>query len=102
MEPLQLNTADTGTDLCIFINSTFTGPNTQYTRPTPAGPAAPSTPSPTFPHRVLVVLDDPRQAEVGDLAHQGRRHQDVGGSKVSVDVVPPLDEGHAFCDLHPK
>jgi len=48
---------------------------------------------------VLVVLDEPSQAEVGDLTHQVISHQDVGGSQVSVDVVHPLDEGHAVCDL---
>lgn len=49
--------------------------------------------------RVLVVLDESRQAKVGDLAHQVVGHQDVSGSQVSVDVVHPLDEGHAVGDL---
>lgn len=56
----------------------------------------------TFPSRVLVVLDDPCQAEVGNLTHQGRGDQDVGSPEVSVNVVPLLDEGHAFRNLHPK
>lgn len=48
---------------------------------------------------VLVVLDEPSQAKVGDLTHQVISHQDVGGSQVPVDVVHPLNEGHAVCDL---
>lgn len=68
----------------------------------PSGPVGPLAALPTFPSRVLVVLDDTCQAKVGDLTHQGRRDQDVGGSEVSVNVVPLLDERHAFCNLHPK
>lgn len=49
--------------------------------------------------RVLVVLDESSEAKVGDLAHQVVGHEDVGSSQVSVDVVHPLDEGHAVCDL---
>lgn len=81
---------------------TFTGLNSQQSRPTRVGSTGPSAASPTFPSCVLIVLYDPCQAEVSNLAHQGRRHQDVGGSEVSVDIVPLLDEGHAFCNLHPK
>lgn len=58
--------------------------------------------SPLPSHALYRCLDDPCQTKVGDLAHQGCRHQDVGNSKVSVNVVPPSDEGHAFCNLHPK
>lgn len=78
------------------------GLNSQQSRPTRVGSTGPSAASPTFPSCVLIVLYDPCQAEVSNLAHQGRRHQDVGGSEVSVDIVPLLDEGHAFCNLHPK
>lgn len=48
---------------------------------------------------VLVVLNESSQAKVGDLTHQVISHQDVGSSQVPVDVVHPLDEGHAVCDL---
>lgn len=51
--------------------------------------------SPTLPSGVFVIFDEPSQAEVSDLAHQIVRHQDVGGAQVSVDVVHPLDVGHA-------
>ena len=53
----------------------------------------------TLASRVLVVLDEAGQPEVGDFAAQGVRHEDVGGSQVAVDVVLGLDEGHAFGDL---
>lgn len=53
----------------------------------------------TLSGRVLVVLDEPSQAEVSDLTHQVISHQDVGSSQVPVDVVHPLYEGHAVCDL---
>lgn len=48
----------------------------------------------TLPRRVLIVLDEPRQAEIGDLAHQTVSDQDVGGTQVPVDVVHPLDVRH--------
>lgn len=48
---------------------------------------------------VLVILDESSQAEIGNFAHQVISHQDVGSSEVSVDVVHPLDEGHAIWDL---
>lgn len=48
---------------------------------------------------VLVVLDEPSQAEVSDLTHQVISDQNVGGSQVPVDVVHPLNEGHAVCNL---
>lgn len=54
---------------------------------------------PTLPRRVLVVLYQPGQTEVCDLAHQVVAHQDVGGAQVPVDVVHPLDERHAVGDL---
>ena len=53
----------------------------------------------TLSSRVLVVLDEPSQAKVSDLTDQVISHQDVGSSQVPVDVVHPLDEGHAVCDL---
>ena len=68
----------------------------------PKWPHGPWAALPTFPGRVFIVLNETRQAKVGNLAHQGRRDQDVGGSEISVNVVPLLDEGHAFCNLHPK
>lgn len=55
-----------------------------------------------MPSRVLVVLDEPGQAEVSDLAHQVVSDQDVGSSQVPVDVVHPLDEGHAVRNLRGK
>lgn len=54
---------------------------------------------PTFPSCVFIVLDDTCQAKVGDLTHQGCRDQDIGSSEISVNVIPLLDEGHAFCNL---
>lgn len=53
----------------------------------------------TLASRVLVVLDETRQPEVGDFAAQGVGHEDVGGPQVAVDVVLGLDEGHALSDL---
>lgn len=53
----------------------------------------------TLSSSVLVVLNEPRQAKVSDLTNQVISHQDVGRSQVSVDVVHPLYEGHAVCDL---
>jgi len=53
----------------------------------------------TFPGRVLVVLDDSGEPKVRDLAHQCGRHQNIGSSQVSVDVVPLLDKSHSFCNL---
>lgn len=49
----------------------------------------------TFLSRVL-GLDDPGQAKVCDLAVQRLVDQDVGSPQVPVDVVLPLDVGHAF------
>ena len=54
---------------------------------------------PTLPSGVFVVFYEPGQAEVSDFAHQAVSHQDVGGAQVSVDVVHPLDVGHACCHL---
>lgn len=51
--------------------------------------------NPTLPSGVLVVFDEPGQAEVSDLTQQVVSHQDVGGAQVSVDIVHPLDVGHA-------
>jgi hypothetical protein len=56
----------------------------------------------TLSGRVLVVLYEPRQAEVGDLAHQAVPHQDVGRAQVPVDVVHPLDVRHARRHLHER
>lgn len=53
----------------------------------------------TLPRRVLVVLDQPGQTEVSNLAYKVVSHEDVGGSQVPVDVVHPLDECHAVSDL---
>lgn len=54
---------------------------------------------PTLPGSVLVVLYQPGQAKVSDLAHQVVTHEDVSGSQVPVDVVHPLDESHTVSDL---
>lgn len=72
------------------------------TQPIQVGPMGPLAVFPTFPSRVLIVLDDPCQAEVSNLTYQGCRDQDVGSTEISVNIVPLLDEGHAFCNLHPK
>lgn len=53
----------------------------------------------TLSGRVLVVLDESSQTKVRDFTHQVISHQDVGSSQVPVDVVHPLDEGHAVCNL---
>lgn len=77
---------------------------------TPAGwgvpvPMSPSSvtlgagPGLTLPSRVLVVLNEPGQPEIGDFAAQGVRDEDVGGPQVPVDVILGLDEGHAFSNL---
>lgn len=54
----------------------------------------------TFPGCVLIIFDDASEAKVGDFAHQSLVDQDVGGSQVSVDVVPLLDVRHPLCNLH--
>lgn len=51
---------------------------------------------------VLVVLYQPGQTEVCDLAHEVISHQDVRSSQVPVDVVHPLDERHAVSNLQVK
>lgn len=51
---------------------------------------------------VLVVLDEPSQAEVGDLAHQIVSDEDVGCSQVTMDVVHPLDVRHPGSNLTTK
>lgn len=56
----------------------------------------------TFSGCVLIVLDDSGEAKVSNLAHQSLRDQDVGGSQVSVNIVPLLDVGHSFCNLWTK
>lgn len=48
----------------------------------------------TLPRRVLIVLDEPRQAKISDLAHQTVSDQDVGRAQVPVDVVHPLNVRH--------
>lgn len=48
---------------------------------------------------VLVVLNEPGQAEVGDLAHQVVSNEDVSCSQVTMDVIHPLDVCHASCNL---
>lgn len=53
----------------------------------------------TLACRILVVLNESSQAKVCDFTNQVISHQDVGSPQVSVDVVHPLDEGHAICDL---
>lgn len=48
---------------------------------------------------VLVVLYQPGQTKVSNLAHEVVSHEDISGSQVPVDVVHPLDERHAVSDL---
>ena len=54
---------------------------------------------PTLSCCVFVVLDEPGQTEVSDLAHQTFSNEDVGRAQVSVDVVHPLYVCHACCHL---
>lgn len=54
----------------------------------------------TLPRCVLIVLDEPCQTEVGNLAHKVVSDEDVSSTQVPVDVVHPLDESHAVGDLH--
>lgn len=56
----------------------------------------------TLSSRVLVVLNEPSQAEVGDLAHQIVTNEDVSCTQVTVDVVHPLDVRHSSCNLHAR
>lgn len=53
----------------------------------------------TLPSGVLVVLDEPCQAEVSHFAHQVLPHEDVGCPQVPVDIVHPFHISHARCDL---
>lgn len=48
---------------------------------------------------VLVVLNEPSQAKVSDLAHQIVSDEDVSRPQVTVDVVHPFDVRHSSCDL---
>ena len=48
---------------------------------------------------VLVVLNEPSQAKVSDLAHQIVSNKDVRCSQVTVDVVHPFDVRHSSCNL---
>lgn len=54
---------------------------------------------PTFPRCVLVIFNDSGEAKICDFAHEGLGDQDVGGSKVPVNVVLSLDVSHSLCDL---
>lgn len=56
----------------------------------------------TLPGCVLIVLYQPGQTEVGDLAHQILAHKNVGCPQVPVNVVHPLNESHAVCNLKNK
>lgn len=53
----------------------------------------------TLSSSVFVVFDQSSQAKIGNLTDQIVSHQDVRSPQVSVDVVHPLDEGHAICNL---
>lgn len=53
----------------------------------------------TLSSSVFVVFNQSSQAKVGDFADQIVSHKDVSSPQVSVDVVHPLDEGHAICNL---
>ena len=56
----------------------------------------------TLSRCVLIVLYQPGQTKVCNLAHEVISHQDVRSSQVPVDVVHPLDERHAVSDLQAK
>lgn len=51
---------------------------------------------------VLIILDEPGQPKVSDLAHQPLPHENVGCPQVPVDVVHALHVGHAFGYLRAK
>ncbi len=53
----------------------------------------------TLSSRVLIVLDESSQPKVCNLTDQTFSNQDVGSSQVSVDVVHPLNIGHACSNL---
>lgn len=48
---------------------------------------------------VFIVFNQSCQSKVGDLTDEFMRHQNIGGSQVSVDVIPLLNEGHAVSHL---
>lgn len=48
---------------------------------------------------VLIVLDKSSQPKVCNLTDQTVSNQDIGSSQVSVDVVHPLNIGHACSNL---
>lgn len=48
---------------------------------------------------VLIVLNEPSQAEVGDLAHQIVSNENVSCSEITVDVVHPLNVRHSSRNL---
>lgn len=53
----------------------------------------------TLSGSVLVVLNEPGQAKVSDLAHQIVSDKNVCCSQVTVDVVHPLNVRHSSCNL---
>lgn len=48
---------------------------------------------------VFIVLDEPRQSKVGNLADAFMGNQNVGRPQVPMDVIFRLDEGHAISHL---
>lgn len=53
----------------------------------------------TFSCCVFVVLNQSCQSKVGNLTDEFMRHQNVGCSQVSMNVIFGLDEGHAVSHL---
>lgn len=53
----------------------------------------------TLPGRVLVVLNEPGQAKISDLAHQIVSDENVSRSQVTVNVVHSLNVRHSSCNL---
>ncbi len=54
----------------------------------------------TLPGSVLIVLNESGQAKVSNLTHQAITNQNVSRTQVSVNVVHPLDVGHASSHLN--
>lgn len=54
----------------------------------------------TLSGSVLIVFNESGQAKVSDLTHQVITNQNVSGAQISVNVVHPLNVGHACSHLH--
>jgi len=53
----------------------------------------------TLSGSVFVIFDEAGEAKVSDLANELSRHQNVGSSQVSMDIVLLLYVSHSLCDL---